>query len=71
MSVGSILENGFVTKLAYTIAASAIIGGGTVVLNNQSRIAVIENSNQGQDGRLERIEAKIDLLLERPSDRSH
>ena len=71
MSVGSILENGFVTKLAYTIAASAIIGGGTVVLNNQSRIAVIENSNQGQDGRLERIEAKIDLLLERPSDRPH
>jgi hypothetical protein len=61
-----ILENAFVSKLALTIAASAIIGGGTVVLTNQSRIAVLEStvaaSDQRLDHRLERIENKLDMI---------
>lgn len=65
MSVKAILENSVLGKLAYTLAAAALIGGGSVVLNNQSRIAVIENQSRTQDGRLERIEDKIDKLLER------
>lgn len=65
MSVKTILENSVLGKLAYTLAAAALIGGGSVVLNNQSRIAVIESQTRTQDGRLERIEDKIDKLLER------
>lgn len=65
MSVKALLENSILGKLAYTLAAAALIGGGSVVLNNQSRIAVIENQSRTQDGRLERIEDKIDKLLER------
>lgn len=65
MSVKTLLENSVLGKLAYTVAAAALIGGGTVVLNNQSRIAVIESQTRTQDGRLERIEDKIDKLLER------
>jgi hypothetical protein len=61
-----ILANTFISKLALTIAASAIIGGGTVVLTNQSRIAVLESTVSSEDTRidhrLERIENKIDLL---------
>lgn len=65
MSVKTLLENSVLGKLAYTLAAAALIGGGSVVLNNQSRIAVIESQTRTQDGRLERIEDKIDKLLER------
>lgn len=59
------MENSVLGKLAYTLAAAALIGGGSVVLNNQSRIAVIENQNHQEDGRLERIEDKLDRVLER------
>lgn len=59
------MENSVLGKLAYTLAAASLIGGGTVVLNNQSRIAVIENQNHQEDGRLERIEDKLDRVLER------
>ena len=62
MSIKSVLENSFVTKLAYAIAASTIIGGGTVVLHNQSQIAVMESQRGTTDQRLERIENKIDAL---------
>jgi anti-anti-sigma regulatory factor len=58
------MENSVLGKLAYTLAAASLIGGGTVVLNNQSRIAVIENTNVSEERRLERIEDKIDQLLE-------
>ena len=59
------MENSALGKLAYTLAAASLIGGGTVVLNNQSRIAVIENTNAAEESRLVRIEDKIDRLLER------
>jgi anti-anti-sigma regulatory factor len=65
MSIKSIMENTAVGKLAYTLAAASLIGGGTVVLNNQSRIAVLENTNVTEENRLGRIEDKIDRLLER------
>ena len=65
MSLKALLENGLFSKLAMTIAASAMIGGGTMVLNTQARIAVLENTNMQEDARLERIENKIDRLLER------
>lgn len=65
MSVKALLETSILGKLAYTVACAALIGGGTVVLSNQSRIAVIESESKTQDGRLERIENKIDKLLER------
>jgi hypothetical protein len=65
MSLKSLAENSLFSKILYTIAASSIIGGGTVVLNNQSRIAVLENTNVAEDVRLSRIEDKIDRLLER------
>jgi hypothetical protein len=63
VTLKSVMENSFVGKLTLTIAASAIIGGGTVVLNNQSRIAVLENTNVSEDARLMRIESKVDELL--------
>jgi hypothetical protein len=59
------MENSALGKLAYTLAAAALIGGGTVVLNNQSRIAVIESTSVTEESRLSRIEDKIDRLLER------
>ena len=65
MSIKAIMENSALGKLAYTLAAASLIGGGTVVLNNQSRIAVIENTNAAEESRLVRIEDKIDRLLER------
>lgn len=65
MSLKSVLENSFVMKLAYSVTAAAIVGGGTVVLNNQSRIAVLETTNVNQESHLDRIETKIDTLLER------
>jgi anti-anti-sigma regulatory factor len=65
MSIKAIMENSVLGKLAYTLAAASLIGGGTVVLNNQSRIAVIENTNAAEESRLVRIEDKIDRLLER------
>ena len=61
------MENSVLGKLAYTLAAASLIGGGTVVLNNQSRIAVLENTNVNEDSRLERIEDKLDRLLDRVS----
>lgn len=60
-----ILENSFISKLALTIAASAIIGGGTVVLTSQSRIAVLESAALTTNHTLDRIEAKIDGLASR------
>ena len=65
MSIKTIMENSALGKLAYILAAASLIGGGTVVLNNQSRIAVIENTNVAEESRLVRIEDKIDRLLER------
>lgn len=65
MSIKTIMENSVLGKLAYTLAAASLIGGGTVVLNNQSRIAVLENAGQSSEGRLGRIEDKLDRLLER------
>jgi len=65
MSIKAIMENSVLGKLAYTLAAASLIGGGTVVLNNQSRIAVIETTNAAEESRLVRIEDKIDRLLER------
>jgi hypothetical protein len=65
MSLKAIIESSVVTKLMYTIAASAILGGGTVVLNSQTRLAVLENTTRADDHRLERIEDKIDRLLTR------
>jgi anti-anti-sigma regulatory factor len=65
MSIKTIMENSAVGKLAYTLAAAALIGGGTVVMNNQSRIAVIESTHVTEENRLSRIEDKLDRLLER------
>lgn len=65
MSLKTVMENSFVMKIAYTVAASAIIGGGTVVLHNQSQLAVLESVKMTQEARLERIENKLDLLIER------
>ena len=65
MSLKALLENSLFSKLAMTVAASAMIGGGTMVLNNQSRIAVLESTNMQEEARLGRIENKIDRLLER------
>jgi anti-anti-sigma regulatory factor len=65
MSIKSIMENSALGKLAYTLAAASLIGGGTVVLNNQSRIAVMESTHVTEEGRLSRIEDKLDRLLER------
>lgn len=48
------------TKVAITVAASAILGGGTMVLNSQSRIAVLEDSRHVEQERLARIEDKIE-----------
>lgn len=59
------MENTALGKLAYTVAAAAVIGGGAAVLNNQSRIAVLENTNQNVEQRLGRIETKVDTLLDR------
>jgi hypothetical protein len=61
----SLLENSVFAKIAYTVTAATIIGGGTMVMNNQSRIAVMESKQVTADVRLERIESKIDQLLER------
>jgi hypothetical protein len=63
MSLKALAENAFFSKLVYTVAGAAIIGGGTVVLNNQARIAVLENTSIMEDERLQRIENKIDQLL--------
>lgn len=57
------MENTLFHKLAYAVAASAMIGGGTMVLNNQARIAVLENVRQIDDQRLARIEDKLDMVL--------
>lgn len=65
MSVKALLENSLFSKLAMTIAASAMIGGGTMVLNSQTRLSVLESMNVQESARLERIENKIDHLLER------
>lgn len=58
-------------KLAYAVAASAMIGGGTVVLNNQARIAVLESVRALDDARLIRIEDKLDLVLLQVARSSH
>ena len=65
MSIKAMMETSGLVKLAYTLAAASLIGGGTVVLNNQSKIAVLESTNQTVDSRLSRIEDKLDRLLER------
>lgn len=62
-----LLESSVLTKLIYTVAASTVIGGGTIVINSQARVAVLENRAVLQEARLERIEAKIDALLLRGS----
>lgn len=65
MSLETLLKNSLFGKIVYAVAASAIIGGGTMVLNSQTRIAVLETDTIQETSRLERIENKIDALLER------
>lgn len=50
------------SKLTYAAIASLMLGGGTVVLSNQSRIAVLEDSRQVEKDRLARIEDKIERV---------
>lgn len=52
------------SKLAYSVAAATIIGGGTVVLNAQTRLAVLEDSRATEEHRLERIEDKLDIIVQ-------
>jgi hypothetical protein len=68
MSLKTIWDGGVFSKLLYTVAASAVVGGGTVVLNNQARIAVLESTSAIGEHRLERIEDKIDILLQQGVD---
>jgi hypothetical protein len=61
----SISTSPLLHKVAAAIAAACVIGGGATVLNSQSRIAVLEYGNTQQDVQLNRIETKIDNLIER------
>jgi hypothetical protein len=62
MSIKTIVESGVLSKLLYTVAASAVIGGGTVVLNSQTRLAVLENTSVAGEHRLVRVEDKLDKI---------
>jgi hypothetical protein len=54
----------FITKIAVTVAASAVLGGGTMVLNNARETAVLSSKVENTDSRLTRIEEKTDKVLE-------
>lgn len=60
MSLKTILEHSVLSKLTYAAIASLMLGGGTVVLSNQSRIAVLEDSRHVEQDRLTRIEDQIE-----------
>jgi hypothetical protein len=59
------LDTPLMHKLFAAIAAAAVVGGGTVVLNNQGRISVLEYASATSDAHLQRIEDKLDRVLER------
>jgi hypothetical protein len=52
-------------KIVAMVAGACIVGGGTVVLNDHARLSVMEYSNGKQDLMLDRMESKLDILLER------
>lgn len=52
-------------KIAAGVAAAAILGGGTTVLKTATEVAVLEARVNSESQRLERIERKLDRLLER------
>lgn len=54
-----------VQKIVAAVACACVVGGGTVVLNSREKIAVLEYASVAQDVRLQRIESKVDQLLDR------
>lgn len=51
-------------KLASAVAAACVIGGGTMVLHSATEVAVLKSQQSSTDHRLERMENKIDRILE-------
>ena len=59
----------YIGKAAYALAVAALVGLGAKTINTAERVAVVERQQETVDAvvtdRLDRMEGKIDLLLER------
>lgn len=53
-----------VSKIVVAVAASTVLGGGTMVLRNAQQTAVLTSQVTSTDERLTRIEEKTDKILE-------
>jgi hypothetical protein len=56
--------------IAKAVAVAAVLGGGGAILTTKQDVAVIQADRANDVARLERIENKIDRLIERGSDES-
>lgn len=65
LTPAALLAHGKLSKVIYSVLGAVLMGAGTILVNNQSRIAVLEADTVQETSRLERIENKIDSLLER------
>jgi len=56
-----------IQKVVVGALSTAVVGGSVGLLNIHSRVAVLESQRTDDVSRLERIENKVDKLLERSS----
>lgn len=61
----SMFETPILQKIFAAIAAATVVGGGTVVLNTREHVAVLEYADSSKEQRLQRIETKLDVLIDR------
>lgn len=55
----------WVGKAVYAFGIAAILGGSNLVVTNARDVAVLQSQQETEEKKLDRIEAKIDTLVER------
>jgi hypothetical protein len=56
---------GWLTGLAKAVAVAAVLGGGGALISTKSDVAVLQSQQTNVEKSLERIEGKLDRVIER------
>lgn len=57
----------WVGKALYAVGVAAVLGGGSTVLNTTRDVAVLQSQQERTEQYLERIDGKLDRLIEKDS----
>jgi hypothetical protein len=60
-----------VLRIAVSLAVSALLGTGSMVLKTADAVSVLQSQRVDDTQRLSRIESKVDQLLEKSNESSH